>query len=191
MTSIPIEISARHVHLTSDDWQQLFGRIELTPAHPISQPEQFVASQRVTLSGPKGQLENVAVVGPLRPYTQVELSLTDARRLGLKPPLSDSGRLEQAAEITCIGPVGTVTRAAAIIQQRHIHSAPADAIQHGLTDRQIVSVTVRGKRGGRFDQVLVRVHPSYSWSLHIDTDEANAFGLEPGTEGEIRATPEQ
>lgn len=183
MITVPIEVSARHVHLTAAHWRRLFGGDRPTVAKTISQAPQFVAVERVTLSGPAGEIQNVGVVGPLRPYAQVELAKTDALRLGIDPPLTDSGHLEGAVDITITGLRGSVTVPAAILQQRHIHVSPAEAAEHGLTDRQIVSVAVDGHRGGVMNNVLVRVHPDYRFAMHVDTDEANAFGLEPGAVG--------
>ncbi len=186
MITIPIEISARHVHLTAEHWRRLFGTDAPTPAKTLSQPLQFIAVERVTLAGPKGEIAKVGIVGPLRAHSQVELATTDALRLGLHPPLSASGRLEEATDITISGPRGSVTLPAAIIPQRHIHANPTEAAEHGLTDRQVVSVTVSGQRGGVMANVLVRVHPDFRLAMHVDTDEANAFGLQPGDVGEIQ-----
>lgn len=187
MSKIPIDISARHVHLSATDWPRIFGDQPMTVAAQISQPPQFLASQRVTLRGPEGTIESVGVVGPLRPYTQVEVAMTDARRLGLKPPLSESGQLQGAAEVTIIGLAGEITSPVAIIQRRHIHASPADAQAHGLQAGQEVTVRLAGLRGGTLDHVLVRVHPDFSWRLHLDTDEANALGLTTSMVGEIQA----
>lgn len=185
MPPIPIEVSARHVHLTADDWRALFGAADMVPAHQLSQHPQFVAQQRVRLRGPKGEIPEVAIVGPARPYTQVELAMTDARRLGLRPPLSDSGALSQAATLTIVGDQGEVERPAAIVQQRHLHINPAEAAQSGLNDRQFITVRIGGPRGARLDQVLVRIHPSFSRQLHLDTDEGNACGVTPGMTAEL------
>ncbi len=185
MIQIPIEFSARHAHLNQADWQALFGAAPMTKGREISQPPQFVAAERIDLAGPKGQLQRVGIVGPVRPYTQVELSTTDARQLGLQPPIAPSGHLDQAATVTMIGPAGKIERAAAILQQRHIHASPEAAARAGLTDGQEVSVEVAGLRGGVFDHVLVRVDPSFTWTMHIDTDEANAFGLTTNAHGTI------
>ncbi len=185
MITVSIEISARHVHLSAEDWRKLFPGDEPTSAKPISQPPQFIAVERVTVDGPNGKLEQVGIVGPLRPYTQVELAMTDARKLGLHPPLSDSGHLDHASQLTITGRSGSVSVNAAIIQQRHIHASPTDGQNYGLTDGQIVNVKVSGPRGGVFDQVLVRIHPDYVWRMHVDTDEANAFGVGPETTGEV------
>ena len=180
MPSIPIEVSARHVHISEPDLMSLFGLSELTADHNISQPQQFAATQRVTIRGPKGEFKQVAIVGPCRPKTQVELSMTDARYLGLDVPMSDSAALDQAAKITIIGPQGELVRAAAIVPRRHLHLNPDQAAALGLQDRQIVSVQITGPRAARLDQVMVRVHPDYDSALHLDTDEGNACGVKPG-----------
>lgn len=181
MTKIPIEISARHVHVDAATWRILFSTEAPRPARPISQPSQFVAVERVTLRGPGGAIENVGVVGPVRPVTQVELSRTDARRLGIEPPLRDSGNLAGASAITIIGADGEVTRPAAIIQQRHLHLSPVEADDLGLAVGSEISVDVPGPRGGRLNHVVVRIDPKYKLSLHLDTDEGNALGVTTGT----------
>lgn len=183
--NIPIEISARHVHCDAATWKTLFGTAAPTIDRPISQPPQYAAVERVKLIGPKGDIDHVGTIGPLRTYTQVELAMTDARRLGLTPPLRDSGNVGDAAAITIVGPAGQVTAAAAIIQQRHIHATPADAAALGVTDRQEVHVAISGPRGGQLDQVIVRVDPNYVLRLHLDTDEANALGVTPESHATI------
>lgn len=185
MLNIPIEISARHVHLSAEAWPQLFGAEAISVKTLISQPPQFLATQRVTLEGPKGSLERVAIVGPVRSYSQVELAVTDAKKLGIKPPLSESGSLQGAANITIIGPHGRLTLPVAITQRRHIHASPADLTTYGVSAGQEVIVRILGPRGGLFEHILVRVHPDFSWQLHLDTDEANALGVTPKTEGEV------
>ncbi|MFH0829236.1 MAG: PduL/EutD family phosphate acyltransferase [Candidatus Kerfeldbacteria bacterium] len=185
MISIPIELSARHIHITKDDWVKLFGTAEMTLDHPISLPKQFVAKERVVLKGPKGEYANVGVVGPFRQYTQVELSLTEARHLGIAPPLSDSGLLDNAATITIEGPVGEITKPAAIIQQRHLHLSPDDAKTLGLSDRQVISVRVGGPRGALLNNVYARVDRDFTTRLHLDTDEGNACGVVPGMTADV------
>lgn len=185
MTSIPIEISARHVHITEADWNALFGDGEMTSERAISQPGQYVDEQHVTIRGAKGKLKSVGIVGPFRPYTQVELARTDARVLGIDAPLSDSGSIDNAAMITLVGPWGELERAAAIVPKRHIHISPAEATTAGLHNRQIVSVRINGPRGVTLDQVIVRVHPKFIGRLHLDTDEGNACGVVPGMTAEI------
>lgn len=185
MPTIPIEVSARHVHLTPEDWADLFGAATMTSQRVLSQRPNFSAVERVSLRGPKGTLENVAIVGPARSYTQVELAMTDARALGITPPLRDSGSLTDAATITIIGPQGEVTRPAAIIQQRHVHLNPDEAIAFGLHEHQIISLHIPGPRGATLENVLVRIHQDYSSRLHLDTDEGNSLGVTAGMTAEL------
>ncbi len=175
--SIPVEISARHVHLTEAHWIELFGQEKISSGHLLSQPPQFVASQRIILRGPKGDIDQVAIVGPFRDYTQAELAMTDARRLGLTPPLSDSGKLEHAAHITIVGPAGEIRVPAAIIQKRHLHISPELALANGVQNQQKISLLISGPRGARLDHVLVRTGEDFTLQLHLDTDEANACGI--------------
>lgn len=185
MIRIPVEISARHVHLMAADWQQLFSSPHPTMERAISQRPQFVAHERIHLVGPKGELQNVGIVGPLRPYSQVELSRTDAKRLGIEAPLAESGHLEQAAQITLRTKKAQLTLPIAIVAHRHIHAAPGDADKYGLRNGDELTIMVGGPRGGQLDQVIVRIHPTFTWSLHLDTDEANALGLQPHAEAEV------
>lgn len=182
---IPIEISARHIHVSASDWTTLFGPAELIVDRPISQKPQFVATQRVKLSGPKGEIAQVGIVGPLRAYTQVELSATDAHQLGVQPPLSESGHLALAVPVTITGPVGHVMVKAAIMPRRHIHANPDEAAAGGLINGQEVSVLIAGPRGGLLHHVVVRIDPSFTWRLHLDTDEANALGIHHDDHAEI------
>lgn len=185
MASVPIEISARHIHLTAADWNILFGETKITSDHAISQPKQFVAKQRVTLRGSKGQYEKVGVVGPFRSYTQVELSATESRHLGLKPPVTDSGKLDHAVAITIAGPKNEIVRPAAIVQQRHLHCRPQDATKLGYKDGQKIRAVISGPRGARLDNIIVRVNKEYALRLHLDIDEGNACGVTPGMNAEI------
>ena len=185
MKNIPIEISARHVHLAKNDWRRLFGNMKIVIDHQISQPGQFVAKQRVLLREPKGTLNHVAIVDPFRSYTQCELSQTDARLLGLIPPLSHSGNLENASLVKIEGLVGGIERAAAIIAQRHFHITPTEAKALGLNDQQRVTINIPGERGTYFTNVVVRVHKNSRLSLHIDTDEGNACGYKKGMTSSI------
>jgi len=175
--TIPVEISARHIHLTEADWQKLFATPHPVPKVMISQPPQFVAVERVSLRGDKGVIPHVGIVGPLRAYSQVELAMSDAVRLGIHPPLSSSGHVSEAVSVTVIGSKGEITLPIAIIQQRHIHASPAEANAAGLRDGEEVSLRFSGRRGGQLDHVVVRVHPSFAWHAHLDTDEANALGV--------------
>lgn len=136
----------------------------------------------MTLQGPKGTIQNVRVLAPIRPQTQVEVARTDARKLGLNPPVRESGNITGSAPITLIGPKGVVELLeGCIIADRHIHMTPDDAKSFGVVDKQKVSVLVEGEKGGVMGQVTIRVRPNYALDMHIDTDDANAFGLN-GTE---------
>ena len=184
---ILIETSARHVHLSSADMAVLFGAgAALTEKRPLSQPGQFLSEQRVNVVGPKGRFDNVAVLGPERGASQVEISLTDARALGVTVPVRESGILDGSAGITIEGPAGAVELAqGCIAAQRHIHLTPADADAAGLADKQVVSVAVSGSRALTFGEVIVRVRGDFAAAMHVDTDEANAAGLSGGAYGEI------
>lgn len=185
MLQIPIEVSARHVHISAEDLVKLFGVKELEVDRPISQHGQFLAKERVTVQGPKGSFEKVAIIGPIRSRTQVELSRTDARTLGIEAPLSGSGNLEKAALVTIIGTVGTIEQYAAIIPSRHLHIGSTEADSAGLKDLQVVSVRIPGERGAVLSNVLVRTHPDFRLRLHLDTDEGNACGVQPDMVAEI------
>lgn len=177
---VPIEISARHVHLSEKDLERLFGEgYELTATKALSQRGQFAARETVTLGTPKDMIINVRLVGPVRKQSQVEISRTDALKLGLNPPLRVSGGAEDSPGITLIDPEGQRLdlNEGVIIAQRHIHASPEDAKEHKLKDGDRVSVKVGGERGLTFDNVAVRVDPTFVWSFHIDTDEANAAGV--------------
>lgn len=181
--SIPVAISARHVHLTSDSIARLFG-----PDHPLhwrkglSQPGQYAAEEAVTLIGPKGSIPHVRVVGPAREEDQVEISRTDEMTLGLDAPIRVSGELAHTPGITLVGPAGQLTLGhGVVLAQRHVHMNPTDADRLGVRDRQIVQVGIRGfHRALIFDDVIVRVSPDYALELHLDTDEGNAAGVSPG-----------
>lgn len=185
MVSIPIEVSARHIHINKEDWAKLFGPEPMAADHPISQHPQFSAVQRVTLRGPKAEMKNVAIVGPFRPYTQVELSATDARILGVAALLHDSGVPGPEAEVTIIGPKGELTLPAAIIPRRHIHMSPDEAAAAGVANQQIVSVRITGPRSATLSNVIVRTHPNFTQRLHLDTDEGNACGVTPGATADL------
>ena len=173
---IPAEMSARHVHLSREDLKALFGLEQLECAREISQPGQFLSACRVRLIGPKGMIDNVAVLGPTRGATQVEISATDARTLGVSAPVRLSGELADAAEITLQAGSVVITRKAAIVARRHLHMTPADAAAFGVQNGQCVSVRVLGSRPLILEDVPVRVTEASALALHIDTDEANAAG---------------
>lgn len=177
--SIPVGVSNRHVHLAQSDLIQLFGTgAQLKKSRELSQPGQFACEQSVTLVGPKGVIENVRVLGPLRMQTQIEISAADGFKLGVKPPVRDSGDLDGSAKITLVGPEGSVTlQQGTIIAARHIHMQDSDALRFGVSDKDRVCVRAAGSRSVIFEEVLVRVSPSFRLEFHVDLDEANAAGL--------------
>ncbi len=182
---IPINISARHLHLSPEHVEALFGAgHQLTPMKDLTQPGQFACEERVTLVGPRGTIEGVRVLGPVRPETQVEISRTDERQLGIDAPIRASGELDDSIGLELRGPAGRVSIGRGVIQaKRHIHMSPDDAKRFGVQDKDWVMVRVGGERGVIFDDVLVRVSPKYVLDMHIDTDEANAADLQPGDTG--------
>lgn len=179
---VPVGISNRHLHLSEADLHKLFGEgAKLTVKKDLSQKEQFACEEVVNLIGPKGSLNNVRVLGPTRKQTQIEVSNTDARALGLEPPVRDSGDLKESTPIKIVGPKGELNLTeGCIVAKRHVHMNDEDAAKLGLKDKQIVKVSVKGNRGLVFEEVLIRVHPTFVLEMHIDTDEANACGLKNG-----------
>ncbi len=184
---IALEGSARHLHVTRDDLHSLFGEgYELHNKRELSQPGQYLCEERVRLEGPRGGIDRVSILGPVRPATQVELSLTDARVLGIEPPVRESGDIKGSAPIRLVGPAGTVELAeGAIIAKRHIHITPEDAASMGLADKQTVKVRTFGPRSLVFDEVVVRVSEKFATSMHLDFDEMNAAGLSGDARGEV------
>lgn len=181
---VKVGVSARHVHLCREHMDILFGKgSELTPFKELM-GGQFAAKETVTIIGLKLRaIENVRVLGPLRSQTQVEVSATDCIRLGVNAPVRLSGDLEGSAPITIIGPKGAVSvQEGCIVAMRHIHMSPADAARFGVKNRQVVDVRMGGERGGLLANVPVRVDPSFTTEMHIDTDEANALGIHNGME---------
>ena len=179
---VKVGVSARHVHLSREDMDVLFGKgSELTPFKDLM-GGQFAAKETVTIIGLKLRaIENVRVLGPLRKQTQVEVSATDCIRLGVKAPVRLSGDLAGSAPVIIIGPKGAVSlKEGCIVALRHIHMSPADAAAYGVKDKQVVRVQMGGARGGYLDNVPVRVDPSFTTEMHIDTDEANALGIHHG-----------
>ena len=182
---VPLEASGRHVHVTEEQARTLFGH-GLTPKRPLSQPGQYLANERVTVMGPKGQFENVAVLGPERKEAQVEISLTDGRTLGVTPPIRPSGSVDASPGCILVGPKGQVgIRQGIIAAQRHIHMTPEDAAQMKVKDKQMVKLQVYTHRPLVFEDVLVRVSPDYATFAHLDYDEANACGFHDGDLGRI------
>ena len=182
---IPLEASGRHVHVTAQQAQTLFGH-GLTPERPLSQPGQFVAKERVTVRGEKGGFENVAVLGPERKEAQVEVSLTDARTMGLTVPIRPSGDVSGSPGCTLVGQMGSVELSRGVIAaQRHIHMTPEDANHFHVNDGQVVSLKTYTDRPVVFEDVLVRVRPDFATNAHLDYDEANACGYQKGDLGRI------
>ena len=182
---IELEASGRHVHVTKEQAIALFGH-PLTPKRPLSQPGQYLANERVTVVGPKGEYQNVAVLGPERKEAQVEISLTDGRVLGIVPPVRSSGSVKDSPGAVLVGPKGRVALQAGVIAaKRHIHMTPEDAARMGVRDKQIVKLQVYTARPLIFEDVLVRVSPDYATFAHLDYDEANACGLSKGDLGRI------
>ena len=182
---VELEASGRHVHVTKQQAQALFGH-GLTPKRPLSQPGQFLANERVTVIGPKGTFENVAVLGPERKEAQVEISLTDARTLGLRPPVRLSGNVVGSPGAVLQTPRGKVTlQQGVIVAQRHIHMTPEDARRMGVKDKQRVRLQVFTERPLIFDEVQIRVSPDFATYVHLDYDEANACGFQAGDLGRI------
>lgn len=182
---VEVEASGRHVHLTEEQVQTLFGH-SLTPTKELSQPGQFAAKERVTVKGPKGKLENVAVLGPCRPYAQVEVSLTDGRVLGIQPPVRLSGDVAGTPGCEICTERGSVSLSSGLIAaKRHIHMSVADAKLQNIRDGQTVRLKMFSGRPAILEEVSVRVHPSFQTAVHLDYDEANACGWKPGDLGMI------
>ena len=182
---IEMEASGRHVHVTEEQAKVLFGH-SLTPSRPLSQPGQWVAQERVTVIGPKGEFRNVAVLGPERKEAQVEISLTDGRVLGIQPPVRPSGSVADSPGAVLKGPCGELALPQGVIAaQRHIHITPADARKFGVKDRQIVRLQTYTARPLIFDDVLVRISGEFATRVHLDFDEANACGYKTADLGRI------
>ena len=184
---IPIEVSAHHVHLSQADVERLFGPgHQLTPEHELSQPGQFASAEKVNLIGPKGKIANVRVLGPTRKETQVEIAMTEQFKVGIQPPIRESGDLAKTPGIVLEGPHGTSTIERGVIcAQRHIHMSPEDAMRFRLRDKYVVRVRIQGERELIFGDVVVRVNPNYRLAMHIDTDEGNAASIRTGMQGFI------
>lgn len=184
-----VEISARHVHVSQEHLEILFGKgYELTVKKWLSQPGQFACDERVKVIGAKGEFPAVSILGPVRPETQVELSLTDARSIGVTAPVRESGDLAGTGACKIVGPCGEIEIDHGVIAaKRHIHATPADAAELGLENGEIVSVEIPTANGRNltFGDVVVRVSEKYALAMHIDTDEANAAGMAPNTMGTI------
>ena len=182
---VPVEISARHVHLTTQALEVLFGSgYQLTHKRDLSQPGEFLSGERVKVVTRKGEIDNVAVLGPVRQAVQVELSMTDAKSLGIKAPVRLSGDLSGAADVILIGPAGMVeAKGSAIVAKAHVHMTPADAKAYQVSNGQTVSVRLETERSVTLENVEVRVKDNFRLAVHIDFDEANAAAVGGETKG--------
>ncbi len=175
---IPIGVSARHIHLSQEDLNILFGdNYQLTVDTQLLQPLYFKAKERLTIKTDKNEIRDVAIVGPIREYTQVEISKTDSYALGINPPVKTSGDFEGAASITIIGPKNSITKSCCIISTRHIHMNSEELNLFGLHPDQVVKVRVDTIKGGIMDNVYIRHDEEYQVEMHIDLDDANAHLL--------------
>lgn len=183
---VPVGLSNRHVHLSQEHIDILFGEgYELTKFKDLSQPGQYAANEKIDVVGPKGKL-NMRVLGPARPESQIEISLTDGFVLGVTPPVRDSGDIAGSPGGKLVGPKGEVEIERGIIAaSRHIHMHTTDAEKFGVVDKEIVSVRVGGKRGLIFENVLARVHPTFALEFHLDIDEGNAASVGNGDQLEV------
>lgn len=187
LMTVPVGVSNRHIHLSEEDLERLFGAgYQLQPWRQLTQPGEFAAKEVVTIIGPRGVIESVRILGPTRQKTQVEISMTDAYRLGLRPPVRDSGDLDGTPGIAVVGTKGVVFLAQGVIlAARHIHMHSREAEKVGLVNGDHVMVYTGGERGLFMDNVLVRVSHKYKLEMHVDTDEANAALLKNGDEVSI------
>ncbi|MDR0248086.1 MAG: phosphate propanoyltransferase [Oscillospiraceae bacterium] len=184
---ITVEGSARHVHVTKEALAALFGEgYELHNKRELSQPGQYLTEEKVRVEGPRGGMDRVSILGPERKNVQVEISLTDARTLGIETPVRESGDIAGSGACRIVGPAGSLDITEGVIAaKRHIHLRPEDAQALGVANGQLCSVRVGGERGLVFNEVVVRVSPSFMPAMHIDYDEVNAAGLAGNAEGEI------
>ncbi len=185
---IPVGVSARHAHVTQEHLEILYGSgHQLTVYAPLYQPEAFAANETVTVVGKRMRaIEHVRILGPVRDYSQVEVAQTEAIRLGLNPPIRDSGDLAGAEAITLIGPAGSVyLEEGAICASRHIHMTPEQAQEFGLTESDRVRVRIPGERALTFENIRPKIHESYVLQMHLDTDDSNAAGLKGGEAVEL------
>lgn len=186
--TVLVETSARHVHVTQEALETLFGAgYELTKKKDLSQPGQFACEERVQVVGEKSSFPSVSILGPVRSACQVELSASDARSIGVKAPVRESGDIAGSGACKLVGPKGEVElKEGVIVAKRHIHMTPEDAEKYGLQDKQVVSVEIKSaERSLVFGDTVVRVSPKFALAMHIDTDESNAVMAAPGTMGII------
>jgi putative phosphotransacetylase len=185
--TVPVGVSARHIHLTQEHVEALFGPgYQLTEFKPLSQPGQFAANETVAVIGSKGKFDKVRILGPARPESQLEVSRTDSFSLGVKAPVRESGKIEGTPGITLKGPAGEVElETGVIVAARHIHFHTSAAEAWGIADKQLLKVRLGGERGLVLENVLARVSDNFALDMHIDTDEANAAGANNGDTAEI------
>jgi acetate kinase len=185
----PVEVSAHHIHLTQEHVEALFGKgHQLTKHADLSQPGQFACKEQLVIVGPKGRIERVRVLGPTRNFTQVEIAMTEQFKLGVHPPIRESGDIKDTPGCVLEGPAGSVKLGRGVIcALRHVHMTPEDALRYGVRDKSFVRVRVDGDRELVFGDVLVRVSPSFALAMHIDTDEGNAANVKTGAKGYIDA----
>lgn len=190
---ILVEVSAHHIHLTQEHVEALFGKgHQLTSHADLSQPGQFACKEQVSIVGPKGRIERVRVLGPARKYTQVEIAMTEQFKLGVHPPIRESGDIKDTPGCMLEGTAGNVKLERGVIcAWRHIHMTPDDALRYGVRDKSVVSVRVAGDRELEFGDVLVRVSPSFRLAMHLDTDEANAANVQTGAQGFVMGIQSQ
>ena len=179
---VGVGVSNRHAHLTQESVETLFGKgHQLTPYKPLGQPGQYAAEEKVDLVGPKCTFKGVRIIGPARPVDQVEISMTDARTLGIDAPICESGKLAGSASCRIIGPEGEIEiKEGVIVALRHIHLSVEEAIEAGVKDQDLVDVQTYGSRPLLFQDVLIRSGPTHAREFHLDTDEANAAGISSG-----------
>ncbi|PZD93395.1 propanediol utilization protein [Paenibacillus sambharensis] len=187
MKQVPVGVSARHIHLSQEHVEKLFGAgYQLTEMKPLSQPGQFASNETVEVVGTKGSFPKVRILGPARSRTQLEISRTDAFSIGVNPPVRESGNIAGTPGITIKGPAGEVTiEEGVIVAARHIHFHTSDAEKWNIADKQLLKVRLGGERGMVLENVVARVSPDFALDMHIDTDEANAAGAKTGDMAEI------
>lgn len=185
--TVPVGVSARHIHLTQEHIEVLFGEgYQLTEFKALSQPGQFAANETVAVVGSKGSFEKVRILGPARPATQLEISRTDSFAIGVKAPVRESGKIDGTPGVLLKGPAGEVQiEEGVIVAARHIHFHTSDAAKWGIKDQELLKVRLSGERGLVLENVIARVSDSFGLDMHIDTDEANASGAATGDTAEI------
>lgn len=184
---ILVETSARHAHVSPQDLEILFGKgAELTQRKELSQPGQFASNEKIKVVGPRGEL-NVTILGPTRNFTQIEISATEARQLGIQVPVRESGDIKGTPGCKLVGPAGELEiKEGVIVAKRHIHMTPEDAEKFGVKDKEIVGVKIENdNRSLVFGDTVVRVHPTFRLAMHIDTDESNAASAGGEVYGEL------